>query len=890
MTDQFTGIFNAPHWFDITLNTPISFQLGVITDNSDGIGITPLNLTVTQMVGGSGAATTIINANLQPDYHLFNISGLAGDTFRISGENDPARNPNGIAGIFFDDGTPLIVAPVAVDDAYNTNEDTTLVEGAPGVLGNDTDANSDPLTAVVDSDPSNGTLTLNADGSFTYTPNANSFGTDSFTYHANDGTVDSNVATVTITVNAVNDTPVAVNDDYATDEDTALTVAAPGILGNDSDPVEGDPLTAVLDSGPSNGTLTLNADGSFTYDPVAGFDGIDTFTYLANDGVTDSTASTVTITVDDNQPPVASFTATPDSGTVPLSVSFDATASTDPDGSIVSYSWDFADGSPVETGDSVTHDFTAAGTYDVILTVTDDLGNTHTTTQSITVNPVINTCVHPANNIVTNGSFESNLSGWSYFSNGGGSANATTMDQDHCDYSAKLDFTGTGSNVQLYQHSIGLDASTDYTLSFRARATTPRNVNVYLHKHTAGYNNYGLNEGVNLTTDWQTFTYDFTSQGFSGSVSNARLRFWLVNGQTGDSMFFDNVVLQKADDVNPPQPVAPSIQAQPQDMSVVEDGTATFTASAQGTVPLTYQWQRDGVNTPGATAASYTTNTLADTDDGALFSVVVSNALGSETSDEALLTVTEVLNQLPEVFISVDNMSGAGPLTVIFDDSASSDPDGTIVSYEWDFDDSGSMGTGEITSHTFITPTVYDVSLTVTDNEGQTDTTTVTITVDDMVPDCVFDADNILTNGSFENTLSSWSYFSNGGGSANATTMDQDHCDYSAKLDFSGTGSNVQLYQRSIGLDASTGYTLSFRAKATTPRNVKVFLHKHTAGYNNYGLNGTVNLTTNWQTFTYNFTSKGFSGTVSDARLRFWLVNGRAGDSMLFDNVVLKKQ
>ena len=188
--------------------------------------------------------------------------------------------------------------PVAVDDAYATDENTPLNVAAPGVLGNDTDADGDPLTAVLDTDVTNGTLTLNADGSFDYTPDADFTGTDSFTYQANDSLANSNVATVTITVNAVNDPPVAVDDAYATDEDATLIVPAfLGVLANDTD-AEDDPLTAVLDAGPANGTLdAFNADGSFTYTPDADFNGSDSFTYHANDGTSDSNVATVTITV-----------------------------------------------------------------------------------------------------------------------------------------------------------------------------------------------------------------------------------------------------------------------------------------------------------------------------------------------------------------------------------------------------------------------------------------------------------------------------------------------------------------------------------------------------------------------------------------------------------------
>ena len=112
------------------------------------------------------------------------------------------------------DATPVNDAPVAVDDGYNVDEDATLNVAADGVLGNDGDADGDALTAALVSGPANGTLSLNADGSFSYTPDADFNGTDSFTYRANDGTVDGNLATVTITVDPAND-PLLVDDNKA---------------------------------------------------------------------------------------------------------------------------------------------------------------------------------------------------------------------------------------------------------------------------------------------------------------------------------------------------------------------------------------------------------------------------------------------------------------------------------------------------------------------------------------------------------------------------------------------------------------------------------------------------------------------------------------------------
>lgn len=182
------------------------------------------------------------------------------------------------------------VAPVANNDDVSTDEDTAV---SGNVLTNDSDADGNTLTAIKVSDPSHGSITLNSDGSFTYTPAANYNGSDSFTYKANDGTADSNVATVSITVNAINDAPVATNDSFSTNEDTALTS---NVLTNDTD-VDRNTLTAVKMSDPSHGSVTLNSDGSFTYTPAANYSGPDSFSYKANDGAADSNVATVSLAV-----------------------------------------------------------------------------------------------------------------------------------------------------------------------------------------------------------------------------------------------------------------------------------------------------------------------------------------------------------------------------------------------------------------------------------------------------------------------------------------------------------------------------------------------------------------------------------------------------------------
>ena len=189
--------------------------------------------------------------------------------------------------------------PVAVDDEYATPEDSVL-NTVVGVLANDFDPDGDALNSRFVTLPSHGSLQLNGNGNFTYTPDQDFFGFDSFIYLANDGLLDSNEANVTIEVTAVNDGPVAVPDFYMTGAGTQLTVAAAdGVLVNDVDP-EGEGLSASVVELPQNGAVQLELDGSFVYTPNADFVGEDTFTYVASDDVDTSNVATVTITVSDD--------------------------------------------------------------------------------------------------------------------------------------------------------------------------------------------------------------------------------------------------------------------------------------------------------------------------------------------------------------------------------------------------------------------------------------------------------------------------------------------------------------------------------------------------------------------------------------------------------------
>lgn len=182
---------------------------------------------------------------------------------------------------------------------------------------------------------------------------------------------------------AGNHAPVAVDDTATTNEDMPL---AGNVLANDTD-ADGDALSAMFVDLPANGTLELNLDGSFTYTPNPNFNGADTFTYKANDGNVDSNVATVTITVKAvNDAPVAQAgeNQTAHEGAI---VSFDGSASSDPDGDVLTYAWEFGDGETA-TGETVSHVYGQEGTYTVTLTVEDGYGASASDSLTLTLRNV----------------------------------------------------------------------------------------------------------------------------------------------------------------------------------------------------------------------------------------------------------------------------------------------------------------------------------------------------------------------------------------------------------------------------------------------------------------------------------------------------------------------
>ncbi|MFC3956843.1 Ig-like domain-containing protein [Halovivax cerinus] len=191
-------------------------------------------------------------------------------------------------------------APIAVDDHYSIAKGENLTVSAPGRLANDYDPDGDAITTTNTGSPDNGTVSGVVDGSFTYRPDPDFAGTDSFRYLIRDehGAY-SSYGTVIVEVVDGNRAPVAVDDYYSIAKGENLTVSAPGRLANDYDP-DGDDLTTTNTGSPDNGTVSGVVDGSFTYRPDPGFVGTDSFRYLIRDEhETYSSYGTVTVEVFD---------------------------------------------------------------------------------------------------------------------------------------------------------------------------------------------------------------------------------------------------------------------------------------------------------------------------------------------------------------------------------------------------------------------------------------------------------------------------------------------------------------------------------------------------------------------------------------------------------------
>ncbi|MBT8143988.1 MAG: tandem-95 repeat protein, partial [Gammaproteobacteria bacterium] len=359
----------------------IAVVISVLTNDSDPDGD---SLTVGAVTQGANGSVTNNGGNVTytPDPGFFGT-----DSFTYTATDGEFASNTATVTVTVNEEMTNNTAPTAGDDTANTDQDMAVTID---VLANDTDDDHDALTVDSVTQPANGGVVDNGDGTVTYTPDAGFFGTDTFTYTVTDGQA-SGSATVTVTVNETpNQEPTPVNDQAETDEDTAVTI---DVLANDSDP-DGDPLVVSNVSSGMNGNVVINGDNTVTYTPDPGFTGNDNFTYTVSDGRGGSANAMVFVTVNpvvvENRPPVAANdNAETDEG---VAVTIDVLGNdSDADGDSLTIDavTQGANGSVTTNGTTVTYtpDSGFEGSDSFTYTVSDGRGGSDTASVSVTVLP-----------------------------------------------------------------------------------------------------------------------------------------------------------------------------------------------------------------------------------------------------------------------------------------------------------------------------------------------------------------------------------------------------------------------------------------------------------------------------------------------------------------------
>ena len=387
--------------------------------------------------------------------------------------------------------TPVNDPPVAVNDVVNMLEDSSLT--GFNLLANDTDPDGDVLTINTNpvSVPSHGTLVINPDGTFVYTPNADYNGIDSFTYKICDNGVPSKCAigTVTITIIAVNDPPVAAALPVVTPEDTPVSGA---VSATD---VDGDSMTFSKTTDPLHGTVVVNIDGTYTYTPAPNYNGIDSFTVTVNDGNGGITSVTVNVTVTPvNDPPVASALPVTTPEDTPVS---GAVTATDVDGDPLTFTktTDPLHGKVVLNANG-TYTYTPEADYfgadSFKVSVSDGNGGMVTVTVNITILSVNDapSFRNGGNQIVCGNSGAQLVNGWAVPVSAGPANESGQMVQ----------FTVSNNNNALFATQPDVDATGNLSYSVAQGQSGTATVSVQLADDGGT-----LNGGIN-TSAVQTFT------------------------------------------------------------------------------------------------------------------------------------------------------------------------------------------------------------------------------------------------------------------------------------------------------------------------------------------------------------------------------------------------
>lgn len=580
-------------------------------------------------------------------------------------------------------------------------------------------ANVAPTAAfVLSSTPGNLTVSFDATGS------SDSDGTlTGYAWNYGDGTTDTGATpTHTFTTGGSHTVTLTVTDDgglTATKSNT-FTLTAPNVA-----PVASFSNTATGLSVAFNGSGSSDSDGtiaSYAWDfgdgqtssdasPTHVYASANTYTVnltVTDDGgLTNSTVKSITVAAV-NQVPVAAFS----SSATDLTVAFDGSASADPDGSIASYAWAFGDGGTASSV-SPSHTYGSAGTYSVTLTVTDDKGATKSLTKSVTVTAPAGTA------LATDAFGRSATSAWGNADSGG---------------PWTISSTASNYNVGGGVGTMATPAGSTRTASLKSVSSSNVDMTVKISLDKAA-------------TGGGVYTYLVPRQVAANTLI---ARLWFQSTGVVQLQLLSGATIVQSSVVT--------------GLSYTPGTKLQVRAQATGVSPTTLRAKVWKVGDPEPAAWRVTTS---DTTSG----LQAAGYIGLQSYVSASATATPVtvsfddLTAIPAGTVVVTNQaptaaftSSTSLLTASFNGSGSSDPDGSIANYSWNYGDNTATGTGVSPSHTYATPGTYTVALTVTDNGGLTATKTLPVTVTaaaNVAPTASFVSSTASLVASFDATASS---------------------------------------------------------------------------------------------------------------------------------------
>lgn len=435
----------------------------------------------------------------------------------------------------------------------------------------------------------------------------------------------------------------------------------------------------------------------------------------------------------DNQPPLVIITADPRSGESPLTVNFDGSASTDPDGDDLSFSWDFGDGTR-DTGALVAHTYVNEGSYSATLTVSDGI-----LTSSETFIILVGT--GPENNPPVAILSASPLSGIVPLEVNFDATGSTDPEGDELSYTLNFDdgnsafepvslntFTTPGTyTVSLVVSDGEFEDETTVVVEAIDQGTgpceDPAPVSLPFVQNGAGTYCFVTDGNINIINSWNLNVLEVNGLDITNSwTNNPPPR---INGQYyiyyESNVAWAHLEIDGTDD-GPQEPVRAIISATPVNgVAPLEVNLSGLGSTGEGN--LTYQWEFGD----GTTSELPETNKIYSVAGSYLVSLTVTDETGISDMAEIAIEVEDEAPSPPVAIISADPVSGTAPLAVTLDASASTDPQDLPLTYAWDLGD-GTSATGQLVQHTYSVPGTYQVSVSV-NNGSLSDQGTLEITV-----------------------------------------------------------------------------------------------------------------------------------------------------------------